>query len=50
MATLCGRLGHSDGSGGHSTGTCEIRSIRWKRQSVQQMSLPTADREPKLFY
>ncbi len=45
MAALCGRLGHSDGSGGRSTGTCEIRSIRWRRQNAQQMSLPTTDRE-----
>lgn len=45
MAALCGRLGHSDESGGRSTGTCETRSIRWRRQNAQQMSLPTADKD-----
>lgn len=46
-AARCGRLGRSDGSGGRSTGTCATRSLRWRRRSALQMSLPTADRGQK---
>lgn len=44
MAALCGKLGRSNGTGGRSTGTCEIRSIRWRKQNAQQMSRPTVER------
>lgn len=50
MAAQCGRLGRSDGSGGRSNGTCEIRSTRLRKQNAQQTSLPTGDERNKISH